>query len=70
MSDGGHCAGGTDRLVPDPLTSPEFPRVNCTRCGKPATNHYEGAAEFLDLCDECLSDFGDWLRSVETEADR
>jgi len=61
---------GTDRLVPAPSTSPEFPQVNCIRCGKPATNHYEGGDEFLDLCDDCLSDLGDWLRSVDTDTDR
>ena len=52
------------RLVPTPSTSPEHPRVNCTRCGRPATNHYEGADEYLDLCEDCLSGLGDWLQSV------
>ena len=58
----------TSRLVPAPSTSPEHPQVNCTRCGRPATNHYEGADEYLDLCEDCLSGLGDWLQSVGSEA--
>ena len=58
----------TDRLPPAPHTWPESAGVNCTRCGKAATNHYEGADEYLNLCDDCLSGLGDWLRSVGSEA--
>jgi hypothetical protein len=58
----------TSRLVPAPFNWPESAGVNCTRCGRPATNHYEGADEYLDLCDDCLSGLGDWLRSVGSEA--
>jgi len=70
VSENGHSSVEYDRLIPDPSTSDEFPRVNCLRCGEPATNHYEGGSEFVDLCDDCLSEFGDWLRSVDMGNDR
>jgi len=60
---------GTERLLPNPSTSDNSVRVNCTRCGKPATNHYEGV-EYIDLCDDCLSDFEDWLCSADTGGER